>query len=211
MGKTLGSFSEGSMELKIIDKEENHDFFWVRAKSFPKGFTYTLRSVDRDLGFRMFSIDGESSKKVQTPYYFPKRELLYPSNTTDEVVLMEVTNIFLMMDRFSPAFPTEAKHLKKVGDYAIGTCSGFFGRHYIQVHGLRKLRGQEGGIYQNKNADWSVFMEWDIKTGKARGYSRGLKAVSGNWMRCKRENLQISEPEDIASWASVVLRIEGLL
>lgn len=210
------------MEIKIIDESERKQLFWIRYET-GKRRKYVLHTMEQSLGYTLISDPRETRKKAfanfpssgSPPYARGRKDMKFSQDVSDETILMKLTNIFFMMEPLSPAFPVQENSLKEIGDFVIGTCEGFLGSQLIQVHGLRKVREGEiniWGLPPGKTETWGVFLNWDQSTSKAQGYSVGLKSVKGSFQRCKRENLsQISCPEDVAMWASTLLRLESLI
>lgn len=209
------------MEIKIIDESESKQLFWIKFETDGRR-KYVLHTMGQQLGYTLISDPRESKKKAfanfptsgSDSYARGRKDMKFSQDVNDETILMELTNIFFMMEPLSPAFPVQENSLKEIGDFVIGSCEGFWGRQFVQVHGLRKAREDEinnfGGVSLKRT--WGVFLNWDQSTGKAQGYSLGLKSVKGSFDRYKGENLsQISCPEDVAMWASTLLRLERLI
>lgn len=205
---------EIKMQLKIFDTIQNKDLYWYRKSLDTEGsYEYSLFKGDACMNFSLLTDQKNQTKEVELPQYIPHNLLKISQDNTDEEILKQLTNVFLMFDRLSPAFPSEQKLLKDAGDYAIGTCKGFDGKVLVQIHGLRKVNRKERSsenLGKKNLREWKVFVAWDRMTGLATGYSVGLRQnLSGD--DYKREIISISDPEDIAFWVLTVLRDQGTL
>lgn len=204
------------MELKIIDENERKNFFWIKYETGRKR-KYILHTMELPLEYILYSDPKEKTAYVSFSTRgcsALRKTMKYSQDISDETILMELTDIFFMVDPSSPAFPAKKGAMKKAGDYVIGLCKGYLGGQLIQVYGLRMAREEEVNYRgeKPKKKYWGVFMNWDQDTGKAQGYSFGLKSVNRSYRRYKREYLsQISCPDDVAMWASTLLRIQKLI
>ena len=202
------------MRLKIFDKIHNKSLYWYRKSHDAEGgYEYNLFKGEACMNFSLSSDKEKQIKEVELPQYIPHNLLEIGQDNTDEEILEQLTNAFLMFDRLSPAFPSEQKNLKDSGDYAIGSYRGSDGKVFVQIHGLRKVNRKDlsSEDHEKKNLlEWKVFATWDRMTGLATGYSVGLRQ---NLTKdgYKREIISISDPEDVAFWVLTVLRDQGTL
>ncbi len=202
------------VQLRIFDKIPNKGLYWYRKScDTEKSYEYSLFKDDTCMNFSLLSNQERLIKEVALPQYIPHNQLGICQDNTDEEILEQLTNAFLMFDRLSPAFPSEHKELRDSGDYAIGTCRGFEGKVFVQIYGLRKVNRKDRSsenLGKKNLREWKVFVAWDRMTGLAIGYSVGLRQnLSGD--DYKREIISISDPEDIAFWVLTVLRDQGTL
>lgn len=205
---------ETKMQLKIFDKIYDKSLYWYRKSHDTEGrYEYSLYKGEACMNFSLLSDKKRQIKEVWLPQYIPHNLLGICQDNTDEEILEQLTNAFLLLDRMSPAFPTEQKELIDAGDYVTGTCKGFNGKEFIQIHGLRKVNGKDRSSenFGKKNLrEWKVFVSWNHMTGQATGYSVGLrKNMSED--EYKREVISITDPEDVAFWVLTVLRDQGTI
>ncbi len=60
-----------------------------------------------------------------------RKTMKFSQDISDETILMELTDMFFMVDPSSPAFSAKESSLKKAGDYVIGLCKGYLGGQLI--------------------------------------------------------------------------------